>query len=320
MTAPNAEDQSWASLNPASAKAHGIRLVCDYLSHDPTKDWTAPQIRAYLAAGIGCEFLWETNSDRALTGYAGGLADGQSAAAELNGLINAVGFRPAAKLGICAAVDFDTNPSEYGAINAYFQGFRAGVAGQFLIGAYGEADLLDELGGIIDFGFQTYAWSGGRLSARATLYQYLNGQTIDDAEIDFDRIINESALGAWWPAGYTPSSGGSAPITPGGNSMSFDAGEVDQIAKSAGAGVQNWPVTRPDGSTAAMYIALGEMYAMISQENAAIAGVAATVTALKGANAPGGEPVDEAKLAADLAVSLSASLPPAVLAALKEAL
>lgn len=212
-TAPDAVDQSFAAIDPATAQARGIRVVADYLSHDSAKDWTPDQVRAYHQHGVGCMFLFETTTNRALSGSAGGLADGRYAANELQGLIRMVGYTPPGKVSVVAAIDFDTVPSQVPTIRAYMSGFRVGLADSFLTGAYGEADILDALGAVIDVGFQTYAWSGGRLSARAALYQYLNGQTIGGAAVDFDRIIHADQLGAWWPPGLEPAGGGT-PIGP----------------------------------------------------------------------------------------------------------
>lgn len=231
MSGPDAEDQSWSMLDPVYAAQHGIRVVADYLSHDPSKDWTAPQIRAYHAAGVAAMFLWETNANRALSGYMGGLADGRDAGNELTSLIAQVGYSPATPIAVIAACDFDTNPSQYAVINGYYQGFRDGLAGRAMSGAYGEADLLDELGALVDVDFQTYAWSQGRVSARADLYQYLNGQTLNGAVVDFDRIINDSQLGAWWPPGHEPSGDG----TPLGD----DVGNVDTFSGPALQAIQD---------------------------------------------------------------------------------
>jgi len=43
--------------------------------------------------------------------------------------------------------------------------------------------------------WQTYAWSGGKRSAKANIYQYKNGQTIAGHPVD----LNESYGGeGWW--------------------------------------------------------------------------------------------------------------------------
>lgn len=212
LIGPDSVDESFSFLSPDYAAAHGIRLVCDYLSHDPGKDWNAAQIKAYHQAGVGIVFLWETSANRALSGYSGGFADGSDAAGHAQTLINQVGYKPSSAVSIIAAIDFDTTSGQYPVITAYMQGFKVGLAGRFLAGAYGEADILDALGTVIDVGFQTYAWSRGRISARADLYQYLNGQTLDGAVVDFDRIIDAAGVGAWWPPGLSPSGGGT-PIT-----------------------------------------------------------------------------------------------------------
>lgn len=209
---PTSIDESFSNLGGANAARRGILAVCDYLSHSPSKDWTAEQILDYHAHGVGVVFLWETTANRALSGYAGGFADGSDAAGHLATLIAQVSYAPTRPVAIIAAYDFDTTPAQYPVLDEYNRGFKAGLAGRALDGAYGEADLLDHFGSAIDVGFQTYAWSRGKVSTRAALYQFLNGQTIDGATVDFDRIIDVAGVGAWWAPGHEPSGTGT-PIT-----------------------------------------------------------------------------------------------------------
>ncbi|WP_236628105.1 DUF1906 domain-containing protein [Sporolactobacillus terrae] len=50
----------------------------------------------------------------------------------------------------------------------------------YKIGVYGSYSVVEALSetSYTDFYFQTYAWSNGKVSKHADLYQYKNGQTI----------------------------------------------------------------------------------------------------------------------------------------------
>jgi Domain of unknown function (DUF1906) len=198
---PDAVDYSFSRANIAQLVAAGIKLVSRYLSHDSGKNLSAAEAKALLAAGIAVLLNWETYADRAAEGYAAGVADGRDAAA----LARSIG----APLGLVIyfSVDFQPVDKQFGAVADYFRGVRAGLAGQFRIGVYGNDDIVDYLHGqrLVEAEWQTYAWSAGRLSPEADLYQYLNGQRLAGADVDFDKIIHPAELGAWWPAGRTPS-------------------------------------------------------------------------------------------------------------------
>ena len=112
------------------------------------------------------------------------------------------------------SVDFDALDMHYSVIDNYFRGVHTALAGRYQVGVYGHADLIDHLhaNGLAAGFWQTYAWSGGRLSANADLYQYKNGQTLAGGSVDFDKIYHPAELGAWWPAGHDPSGGTEIPL------------------------------------------------------------------------------------------------------------
>jgi hypothetical protein len=226
MTRPDAIDQSFSTANPAQAAAAGIKLVCSYLSNDPSKNWTPAEIRSYHAVGIGCEMNWEGFAAEAKGGAAAGTTNATTAVRLADALVAGVGYKSPTKLGIAYSVDFDTTPGDYAVIDAYFRAIRQVHGGRYLVGAYGEADLIEHLfaAGLIDFGWQTYAWSGGRLSNLADLYQYSNNESLGGAAVDFNRIIDSAALGAWWAPGDTTHSISEQPLEDW-----FDMATVDDL-------------------------------------------------------------------------------------------
>jgi len=214
VTDPDALDQSWSFADPATCARLGIKLVSMYLSHDESKNSTPFRVKAYHRAGIAVQHNWESTARRALEGFDAGVADGEVARAQLNSIIAGVGYRPHNKLAIAFSVDVDTTPADYPHIDAYFHGVRTALQGVYLTGAYGEADVIEHLHttGLTDMEWQTIAWSNGRVSPEADLYQFRLDQTFAGASVDFNKIIHGSLLGAWWPPGVEAPLGGGTEI------------------------------------------------------------------------------------------------------------
>lgn len=307
MTRPDAVDYSFGRpTSPAALKAQGIKLVMRYLSPPPNaKNLTKAEAQGLLGAGLGILLGWETNANRALTGRAGGRADGHAAA----NLAESLGAPRG--LTIYYAVDFDTDrnqPNQWAVIAEYFRGVDEET--RYKVGVYGEADILEYLHGlgVVTSEWQTYAWSGGRLSSEADLYQYLNGQHMAGATVDLDRIIHADKLGAWWPGGVIPQSLPPSPITP-------------PHAQSP-EGLFMPDLTDPEqhrmlASTDKMSYALDHsILPTLTTLSTRIDAISAKV----GQPISGGDDVDEEALAAAISTNLTATLPTAVVAAIKAAL
>lgn len=204
MSTPDAVDQSWAYLDPGTARQLGIKLVSGYLSHDPSKNWTAAKIRAYHAAGIGVLLNWEAEAGAPLLGQSAGQQDAAAWLELYEQLVAGVGYSPAMKIAAVFSCDRDVNPAQYPAIDAYYRAAGAVLGGRFLVGVYGEADLVDHLhdAGLTQAQWQTLAWSGGRVSAVAGLYQYSIDRVLGGASVDLDQIRDAAHIGAWWPPGH----------------------------------------------------------------------------------------------------------------------
>jgi hypothetical protein len=213
---PDALDQSFGYADPDACAEAGIRLVSMYLSHDPSKNSTPTKVRAYHAAGIAVQHNWESYTGRPFLGYDAGIEDGRDARIQLNAIIAEVGYRPLTRLAIPFSVDRDANHIDYPVIDAYFRGVRAALGGEYLVGVYGEADVIEHLhaAGLTAMEWQTIAWSQGRLSPETDLYQYAIDQSFAGASVDFNRIIHADQLGAWWPPGADSPLGGGTEIQP----------------------------------------------------------------------------------------------------------
>lgn len=209
---PTGLDQSWGYANPQVAADGGIQVVSMYLSRDATKNVTANKVKAYHKAtsasvphGIGIMLNWEGQAGAPLLGANQGKLDATDAAQQIRSLIAGVGYSPKSQLGAVFSCDRDTNSSDYPKTDAYYSATQAIMhAAHFLNGVYGEFDLVNHLVGkkLVEIIWQAYAWSGGQLSPSAGFYQYLNGQHLGGASVDFDQVIHPLKLGVWWPPNH----------------------------------------------------------------------------------------------------------------------
>ncbi len=190
-------DYSFSRANVAQLRAAGILVVERYLSHTPAKNLTVGEAAELHGAGIGILLGWESSAGRALEGAVAGSEDGRDAASQAQGLGAPLG------LSIYFAVDEQAPRSHWDAVVLYLRAAGAAMSGRYKVGVYADADLIDYLHGqgVVTSEWQTYAWSNGRLSQFADFYQYLNGQTLAGASVDFDEIVHAGNLGAWWPNG-----------------------------------------------------------------------------------------------------------------------
>lgn len=199
---PDAVDYSFSRANAAQLQAAGIKLASRYLSHSPAKNLSTAEAADLHAHHIDILLNWESDAGRPLLGAGAGDSDGRDAAALAESLGASRGCT------IYYSCDRDVNSSEWDTIAAYYRAAGQATAGHYKVGMYGEADAVDEMHrrGLITSEWQSSAWSNGRLSANTDLYQFLNGQTLAGASVDFDKIIHSDSLGAWrWnPAGITP--------------------------------------------------------------------------------------------------------------------
>ncbi|MCD1261675.1 DUF1906 domain-containing protein [Paenibacillus athensensis] len=174
-------------LTAAAAAAFardGMAFVCRYLVPSGWKALTASEVKVINAAGLDIVSVFEVSADRALGGRAAGRADGATAV----GVAQKVG-QP---LNSCIyfAVDFDASKAQLPAIIEYIRG-AAEATPSYTTGVYGSYTVVEA---VLDAqacsrAWQTKAWSQGKQSARAHIYQYdcgpaglglpMNGITVD---------------------------------------------------------------------------------------------------------------------------------------------
>jgi hypothetical protein len=197
-------DYAWARPSPAHLHAEGYSFAARYLSHDTSgKNLSHGEADQLIANQVDVVVVWETTSDRALSGYSGGAADATDAAQQAAG-DGMPGSRP-----IYFAIDFDASESQQATLNSYFDGV-ASVIGRDRTGAYGGYYPIARLfnAGKIAWGWQTYAWSGGQWDSRAQVRQIENG--IEGGGLDKDEAVADD-FGQW---GVTGGDEGPAPTAP----------------------------------------------------------------------------------------------------------
>jgi hypothetical protein len=162
------------------------------------KNLTRAEAQGMLAAGVPVGLVHEAGAGWMLAGAAAGGAAARAVLAD------------AAECGVgvrCVyfAADFDvTDAAQMAAVERCLDG-AARVLGRGRVGVYGEADVIDAcLGaGHATWGWQTKAWSHGRVSSRAHLLQQIGAVTVGGIECDRNTVLRPD----WgqWPA---PGSGG----------------------------------------------------------------------------------------------------------------
>jgi hypothetical protein len=147
-----------------------------------TKNLTRGEFQDLDAHGIGVGVVYENGAGDALTGRAGG---GNSARLMNADLAN-IGF-PAGRPRYFA-VDQDIT-SQMPAVLDYFRGVGDELPVS-QIGVYGEADVLDAVfdAGLGTYGWQTKAWSKGRLAKKWHLLQLLGTVVVGGVGCDESTI------------------------------------------------------------------------------------------------------------------------------------
>lgn len=193
MTVRAGCDFSFARPSVDTLKAHGMTFVARYVSTPgASKNLTRAEVTAYQQAGIDICVVFETTGNRALSGTKGGAADARSALAQV------LALGGPADCVIYFAVDWDASTAEMNRVNAYLAG-AASVLGVNHTGVYGSYRCvqmaLDAC--IVDYAWQTYAWSGGRWDHRAQLHQFRNGVDLPGGgQVDMCRAMTDD-FGQW---------------------------------------------------------------------------------------------------------------------------
>lgn len=174
-------------------RAEGYRFAGRYLV--PQTMWkalTKDEARAVTNAGLRLLTVWETTADRAKGGAYAGSADGASALKCAHAI-----DMPSSGV-IYFAVDFDAQPSDYDAIEAYLRAARQNT-GEYDTGVYGSYRLVEEMArrGACTHFWQCVAWSFGKKSKYRNVYQAQWGKTAGGVSVDINECDDMDAAGIW---------------------------------------------------------------------------------------------------------------------------
>lgn len=190
-------DYAWQHPDPKAIKDAGYTGVLRYFSTDPTKDLTAAEAKALHAAGLKVGVVWETTAKEAESSATQGAKD----RAEAEKRAAALGIPKTVPLFY--AVDEGTTVDK---VDQYFQGVHHGATHP--VGVYGSKTIVE---GILAKGFATYAWqtsawSGGLVSAKAHIYQRAHAtHFIKGAKGGWDEDVLLKPVPLWGPkAAPTP--------------------------------------------------------------------------------------------------------------------
>ena len=192
-------DYAWAKPSPAAIKAAGYSGVMRYLSTDATKNLSKSEAAGLLAAGLSIGLVWETTAIRAGQGFAAGAADAVTAEAQAA----ALGYPSTAVLFY--AVDYDAAPA---AVAPYFAG--VGSKAHHPVGVYGSARVVE--GVAAPWKWQACAWSAGRVSASAHLYQRLHATVAHPLSSTDENVVLHAF--PMWTNTPAPLPGPASPIPP----------------------------------------------------------------------------------------------------------
>ena len=168
-------DWSQARPNLAKVKAAGYSAAYRYVCSDaaerglPGKRLTPTERDQIIAHGLDIGLHGEDEAGAAQKGYSRGLAQGKQWADYAHRILNAP-----KGMTIVAAIDYDTSGVYPTVVRDYLHGVTDGLDGQYRTGVYGSIYVVDaalaEKTAV--HGVQTNAWSHGKISAWAHVYQH----------------------------------------------------------------------------------------------------------------------------------------------------
>lgn len=186
-------DYSFARPGGAAIAAAGFTFAMRYCpySGDGGKGLTLAELDDLHANGIAVGLVYESTAGRPLAGYEAGDVDATVARAAMQQLAFP-DDRP-----MYFAVDFNARPDHYAVIDQYLSG-AASVLGLERVGVYGSYDVCAHcfMAATAKWFWQTYAWSAGKNFEWRNVYQYLNGQSLNGAAVDYNEAYGVD-FGQW---------------------------------------------------------------------------------------------------------------------------
>jgi len=188
-------DYAWDRPNLDTLWSQGKRFVCRYLAYLPNgKVLQKAELNNLHSKGFGVLLNWEQAAGDMFAGFTRGQTHAREALRQAN-VLGAPEWVP-----IYFSCDKDvTTTAQMNAVASYLDG-AASVLGKNRVGVYGEYSVIEALvPNHAQWGWQTYAWSGGKNSGKAHVKQYRNGVQLAGADLDLNVSLKDN-FGAWFPA------------------------------------------------------------------------------------------------------------------------
>lgn len=156
-----------------------------------SKHLSTDEAKIISDAGLDILSCYETTAGMAMAGASGGAKDAQAA------------LKCAERVGqpkgsaIYFAVDFDvTKPEQYDIIEAYLRAAGDVLGSNYGVGVYAEYSVIEAMQNrkACKYFWQTYAWSAGKRSVHASVYQYKNGQRLAGITVDFNNSFGDEGF------------------------------------------------------------------------------------------------------------------------------
>lgn len=194
-TFPAVTDHSWARPSPMDIINAGYTGVGRYLGYDTNgRDISKQELQSYLDVGLQVFFIVQGGKSTVLGGYDQGVKHADMA----NDRLHDLGVPTNVRI-VSTVVDYDAPDSDIrNRIPSYTHGFQ--MRSNYDHIPYGKDRVLDILCGelqLFDCGWQTRAWSGGRVSKYACMMQevgYVLNDTSDHNSIyvmgDVEKLLH----------------------------------------------------------------------------------------------------------------------------------
>lgn len=174
----------------SALKSAGFEYAMRYLPTHAWKGLTAEEVRAIQGAGLKLVSILQKSAN-----YAGYFTkeQGRKDGADAQQLAGNLG-QPRGS-AVYFAVDYDCRrPSELANVASYFEGVKETLK-HYKVGVYGSHTVVNHMRNKVDYFWQTYAWSSGKVAEHIHMHQYQNGVTVAGVQIDRNDIFKQP--GAW---------------------------------------------------------------------------------------------------------------------------
>jgi hypothetical protein len=172
-------DYSFSKIPAKKVKEAGIAGVIRYLGKDSKKRITKEEIEDIKANGLTLNLVYQDWGQAPYINKEYGESDGRRALEQLKEL-----GLPEDSV-VFFAIDFDTSSGGYNTrIREYIKAAQQFVKNAGIYGGFHTCELFRYTNVPR---WQTYAWSGSKVSDGILIYQYKNGQSFAGGQVDFNR-------------------------------------------------------------------------------------------------------------------------------------